>query len=314
MFYLDFEQQYGMRPLRFGLVGTGHWARIAHAPALASTDGIEFTAIWGRSQPAAAELARRCGVSAHHDFDAFLAEVDAVAFAVPPDVQAALALRAAAQGKHLLLEKPVALTAADADAVVTAVESAGVAALVFFTSLFQADVRTWLAEVTATSGWTGGSALWLGSALAPDSPFNTPWRRDKGALWDLAPHLIALLWASLGPVTSVTADAGPGDVTNLVLHHGSGATSALTVTLAAPESAEFSWLHLWGAAGRSTTPRESGDAASALRTALRELAGCAATGQSAHRCDVRFGRDVTLVIAEADGQIAARRSVRGAEQ
>jgi predicted dehydrogenase len=38
-----------MASLRFGLVGTGYWARVAHAPALASTDGIEFTAVWGRN-------------------------------------------------------------------------------------------------------------------------------------------------------------------------------------------------------------------------------------------------------------------------
>ena len=35
------------RPLRFGLVGTGHWARITHAPALASTQGIDFTGLHG---------------------------------------------------------------------------------------------------------------------------------------------------------------------------------------------------------------------------------------------------------------------------
>jgi predicted dehydrogenase len=297
-----------MRSLRFGLVGTGYWARIAHAPALATADGIEFAAVWGRNRRSADDLAREFGVSAHQDFDAFLAGIDAVAFAVPPDVQAALALRAAAAGKHLLLEKPVALTAADADAVVDAVEAGGVAALVFFTSQFQADVRTWLADVAATGGWTGGSALWLGSALSPDSPFNTPWRRDKGGLWDLAPHLIALLWTSLGPVTSVTAEPGHDDVVHLVLHHSAGASSALTVTLAAPESAEFLEVHLWGSAGRSTAPRESGDAIGALRTALTELAECATTGQFAHRCDVRFGRDVTLVIADAERQLTASTS------
>ncbi len=303
-----------MRPLRFGLVGTGYWARTAHAPALATTGGIEFAAIWGRNPTSADDFARAYGLSAHQDFDAFLAEVDAVAFAVPPDVQAALALRAAAQGKHLLLEKPVALTAAEADAVVDAVEAAGVAALVFFTSQFQADVRTWMADVAATGDWTGGSALWLGSALSPDSPFNTPWRRDKGGLWDLAPHLIALLWASLGPVTSVTADAGLDDVVHLVLHHSGGASSVLTVTMAAPESAEVLEVHLWGPAGRSTAPRESGDVIQALRTALTELAGCATARQSAHRCDVRFGRDVTHVIADAERQITARRSLPGAKK
>lgn len=296
-----------MRPLRFGLVGTGHWARIAHAPALRDADGIKFTAIWGRDQRAVGDIASTYGISPHADFDAFLADVDAVAFAVPPDVQSALAIRAAANGKHLLLEKPVALTASDADALVDAVETAAVAALVFFTSQFQADVRAWLADVAKVGGWVGGSALWLGSALSPDSPFNTPWRRDKGGLWDLAPHLIALLWASLGPVTSVTADAGHDDVVHLVLHHSGGASSGLTVTLAAPERAEFLEVSLWGSAGRSAAPRESGDAVAALRTALAELAACASSGRLDHRCDVRFGRDVTLVIADAQAQIAGRR-------
>jgi predicted dehydrogenase len=295
-----------MKSLRFGLIGTGHWARIAHAPALSATDGIEFTAIWGRDQRAVGDIASKYGINPHQDFDAFLADVDAVAFAVPPDVQSALAVRAAMSGKHMLLEKPLALTPADADAVAGAVEAAGVAALVFFTSQFQADVRTWLADVARIGGWVGGSALWLGSALSQDSPFNTPWRRDKGGLWDLTPHLIALLWASLGPVTSVTADAGHDDVAHLVLHH-SGASSVMTVTLAAPEEAEFSELWLWGSAGRSAAPRESGDAVAPLRTALTELAACAASGKLDHPCDVRFGRDVTLVIADAQAQITRRR-------
>ena len=297
-----------VRPLRFGLVGTGYWARIAHAPALSATDGIEFTAIWGRDQRAVGDIAGRYDVRPHADFGAFIADVDAVAFAVPPDVQSVLAVRAAASGKHLLLEKPVALTAADADAVASAVAAAGVAALVFFTSQFQADVRTWLADVARTGGWVGGSALWLGSALSRDSPFNTPWRQEKGGLWDLAPHLIALLWASLGPVTSVTADVGHDDVAHLVLHHSGGASSVLTVTLAAPPKAECVEVSLWGSAGRSAAPRESGDAVAALRTALTELAACARSGRFDHRCDVRFGRDVTLVIADAQAQISARRS------
>lgn len=297
-----------MRPLKFGLVGTGYWARVAHAQALATTEGIEFTAAWGRNPEAASNLARGYGVTAHQDFDAFLAEVDAVAFAVPPDVQSELAMRAARCGKHLLLEKPVALTSADADALVETIDDAGVAALVFFTSQFQADVRYWLADIAARGDWVGGSAVWLGSALMEASPFNTPWRREKGGLWDIAPHLVALLWASLGPVVSVTAEAGQGDVTHLVLHHVGGASSALTVTLAAPEAAEFLDVFLWGPAGRSVAPTEAGDPVMPLRTAVTELAGCARSGELIHPCDVRFGRDVTRVIAEAQRQIGARTS------
>ena len=46
-----------LAPLRFGLIGTGYWARIAHAPALASTEGIELAARLGPG-PAGRGIAR----------------------------------------------------------------------------------------------------------------------------------------------------------------------------------------------------------------------------------------------------------------
>jgi predicted dehydrogenase len=293
------------RALRFGLVGTGHWARITHAPALASTDGVDFAAVWGRNARAAGELAGRYHATPYHDVSEFVANVDAVAFAVPPDVQTPIAIRAARAGRHLLLEKPIAISAVDADALVEAVEQAGVASVVFFTARFQADVRSWLSEVTATGGWAGGCAVWLGSALRAGNPFNTPWRREKGGLWDLAPHLISLLWASLGPVRSVTARAGPADVTHLILDHEPGATSTVTVTLNAPQSAGFADLFLWGEAGRSAAPVETDQPVTPLRTALTELAANARTGQTAHPCDVHFGREVGRVLADAQHQTGA---------
>ena len=64
--------------LRFGLVGTGHWAQITHAPALASTDGIDFAAVWGRNSGAAAELADRYHATPYHDVSEFVANVDAI--------------------------------------------------------------------------------------------------------------------------------------------------------------------------------------------------------------------------------------------
>jgi predicted dehydrogenase len=292
--------------LRFGLVGTGHWARVTHAPALASTEGIEFAAVWGRNPDAAAELAAGYHVKPHQDLAAFLADLDGVAFAVPPDVQAPIATRAARQGKHLLLEKPVAISQAEADEMAGAVGQAGVASVVFFTHRFRPDVRAWLADVTARGGWSGGISTWFGSSLLTSSPFNTPWRRDKGALWDIAPHVISLLWAALGPVTAVTADAGPSDVAHLVLHHQGGASSTVTVTQSGGEAAAGFEAYLWGASGRSIAPVAASDPVAALRTALAELAENARSGRSDHPCDVRFGRDVGRVVAEAQRQIDAR--------
>jgi predicted dehydrogenase len=285
-------------PIRFGLAGTGHWARIVHAPALASTPGVELAAVWGRNPDSAAALAADFDATASQDFDAFLGGVDAVAFAVPPAVQAELAVRAADAGRHLLLEKPVALTDEAADALVRAVAAAGVASVVFFTARFHPDARRWLDEVTHTGGWAGASAIWLGTALSGSSPFDTPWRRDFGGLWDVGPHAVSLLWAILGPVYDVTADAGRGDLRYLVLHHESGATSTATLTLSAPQAASGFRLEVWGDHGLSALPGPA-DAVVALRVAISELAANARSGVTAHPCDVAFGRNVTGVLAAA---------------
>jgi predicted dehydrogenase len=293
--------------MRFGLVGTGHWAQIAHAPALASTPGVELTAVWGRNPGAARSLAAEHGAAAFSDVGAFFGAVDAVAFAVPPHVQAPLAVRAAEAGKHLLLEKPVALSVADADKLVAAVSAAGVASVVFFTLRFNTEIRAWLTDEHARGGWSGGGwsggvAVWLGSALQPGSPFNTPWRRDKGGLWDLGPHVVSMLWACLGPVSSVTAVAGGTDVTHLIFRHESGVSSIASVTLSAPAAAAGTSLFVWGEAGRSVMPATPDDPVDALRVAVLELVAAAESGRP-HPCDVRFGRDVVRVLAEAQAQL-----------
>jgi len=299
--------------MRFGLAGTGYWARIAHAAALASTPGVSLAAVWGRNPDAAGTLAAEHGAAGFSDVGAFLDAVDAVAFAVPPDVQARLAVRAAEAGKHLLLEKPVALSVSDADKLADAADAAGVASVVFFTHQFNTEIRAWLADERARGadgGWSGGVAVWLGAALQPDSPFNTPWRRDKGGLWDLGPHVVAMLWACLGPVTSVTAVAGGTDVTHLVLRHSGGVSSAATVTLSAPPAAAGNNLFVWGEAGRSVMPAMPDDPVDALRVAALELVASAESGRP-HPLDVRFGRDVVRVLADAQAQLEAAPSAEG---
>ena len=203
--------------MKFGLVGTGYWARVTHASAIALTPDATLTAVWGRNPQAAADLAAEHGAvpfTGADSVDAFLDGVDAVAFSVPPDVQAPIAIRAARAGKHLLLEKPVALSAADAAALAAAVDEGGVASIVFFTLRFAGEIRAWLTDENARGGWSGhgwsgGHGEWLGALVSPDNPFNTPWRAEKGGLWDLGPHVLSLLWACLGPITGVTATAGP---------------------------------------------------------------------------------------------------------
>jgi predicted dehydrogenase len=288
--------------VRFGLAGTGYWAQVAHARALTRTDGAELTAVWGRDPGRTAALAGRHGAAAHANFDAFLGAVDAVAFSLPPDVQSDLAVRAAAAGKHLLLEKPVALTVAAADALATAVTAAGVASVVFFTARFQPDIRRWLTDA-AGAGWSGAQVVWLGSAMDDASPFNTQWRQREGGLWDLGPHVLSVLMPVLGPVESVLAGGGPGDVAHLILRHAGGATSTATVTLQAPPGLDGFDLALWGERGRSRMPPLADDPLAALRTAVTELIAAAGSADRSHPCDVRFGAAVTAILAAAGRQI-----------
>jgi predicted dehydrogenase len=285
--------------MRFGLVGTGHWARVTHAPAIVATDGAELVGVWGRRPEAVDTIAAEHGARAYDDFDALLGDVDAVAFSVPPDVQAPLATRAARAGKHLLLDKPIALSSDAGDALADAVAAEGVASIVFFTSRFQPEVREWLADVNLTSDWDGATAHWLGDAFGAGSPFDTPWRHDKGGLWDLGPHVLSILIAALGPVDRVAADAGPRDTANLLLHHASGATSVATVSIEAPAAASVTDLLVWGARGRSWMPAGSLPPEAALGVAVRELLAGAESGQVQHPCDVRLGRDIVAVLAEA---------------
>jgi predicted dehydrogenase len=297
--------------MRFGLVGTGIWATRTHAPALAGAPGCELAAIWGRDATATASLARAHNATGYADFDEFLHQVDVVAFAVPPDVQPALAVRAAQAGKHLLLEKPVALSVADADKVAAAIEEAQVASIVFFTWPFSSEIRSWLTDALARrgpagDGWSGGAAVWLTPTLETDNPFATPWRHQKGALWDLGPHMIAMFSTCLGPITEVTASAGNSDLVHLVLRHESGLMSTVTTTHHAPQAASGLSLFVWGAAGRSVMPVERTgllDYKTALRAAVAELTDGIAGGRLTHPYDVRFGREVTRVLAEAEAQL-----------
>jgi predicted dehydrogenase len=292
--------------MRFGLVGTAYWARVTHAAAIAATPGAELAGVWGRRPEAVRALANEHAARAYDDFDALLRDVDAVVFSVPPHVQAPLATRAAKAGKHLLLEKPIALTREDSDTLTAAVTTAGVASVVFFTSRFQPEVRAWLADVNTAPAWDGATAHWLANAFGEGSPFATPWRREKGGLWDLGPHLLSILIATLGPVDRVSADKGPRDTTNLLLHHSGGATSVSTASIEAPDAASVTDLVIWGARGRSWMPAGSLAPEAALGVALAELLAVAESGQVEHPCDVRLGRDIVTVLAEAEDQLGRR--------
>ncbi|WP_236240455.1 Gfo/Idh/MocA family protein [Streptomyces sp. CC228A] len=294
------------RTPRIGLLGTGPWAARTHAPALAAHPGAEFSGVWGRRPEAAAELAGAYGTRAYDDVDALFAASDAVACALPPDVQAPLAARAAAAGCHLLLDKPVATTPAAARDVALAAEKAGVASVVFCTLRFAQATARWVDEQAAAGGWYLARAHWLGALFSPGATSAyaaSPWRREKGALWDVGPHVLSVLLPVLGDVTELRAAAGPDDTRHLLLRHASGADSTATLSLSAPVAAADAGVTLHGAAGRAVMPYWQ-DAAGAFGAAVDALLESVRTGVP-HACDARFGQRLTELLAEAEAQIPA---------
>ncbi len=299
-----------MTRLRLGLVGTGYWARHVHAAGLAAHPDLDLVGVYGRDREKAAALA--ADVPGEHDavgyddLDALLAEVDAVAFAVPPAVQGALALQAARAGKHLLLEKPIALDLTTADRLADTVEANGLSSVVFFTARFVPAWEDWLAETIAHRP-LGGRADWLSSHAGPDNPYaGSPWRRENGALWDVGPHMLAQLVPALGPVTDIAGARGAGDLVHLVLTHADGATSRMSLTQGMPAGVVRVGVEFYGEGGWWTQPDDERDVAAAYQRAVSELLDNIAAGEVRHRCDVRFGRDVVEILTRCEAVLGSR--------
>ena len=283
--------------MRFGVIGTGYWAREVHAASVASHPDASLVGVLGRDPAKAASVAEAFGAEPYTDLDAMLDAVDAVTFSVPPFVQAELAPRVAEAGRHLLLEKPLAMNVPAADRIVEAVERNGVAALVFFTERFLPSREAWLQALIAEGGCLGADANWLGSLRDPGNPFaDSAWRKTEGALWDVGPHALSVVVPVLGPIAAVVGARGLGDLVHLVLTHESGATSTLHLSLTMPPDATRSGLEFYRADGWHARPDSPFNALGAHRAAVADLVTAASTGQTRHRCDVRFGRDVVAML------------------
>ncbi|MGC8626631.1 MAG: Gfo/Idh/MocA family protein [Acidimicrobiales bacterium] len=302
-----------MSALRFGLLGTGYWALHAHGPALVASPHAELVGVWGRDPFRAAQAARQLGATSYKSPADLFAAVDAVAFALPPDVQASLALEAARAGLHLLLEKPLSLDLRAAEALVKAVDEARVATVVFFTQRFNPASEAWLSEAAQDGPWHSGHLVHYANIFQPGNAFGaSPWRKARGALWDIGPHALSLVLPVMGPVSSVAARRGPvgSDTVHLVLAHGgpSGspaagtpvAVSTVSVSLTVPPAATANMLSLYGEKGVRTRPDNPYSTEDALAGAIHDLSEMVSTGQRAHRCDVRFGLEVVRALAAAE--------------
>ncbi|WP_188990412.1 Gfo/Idh/MocA family protein [Saccharopolyspora thermophila] len=286
--------------LRVGVVGAGPWAHRVHAPGLYAHPATRLAAVWARRPDAAKALAEPHDAAVVDSFDELLDSVDAVAFAVPPAVQAELAPVAARTGRHLVLEKPLAADPDGARAVVDAVEESGVAALLMLTRRFSPEVQDWLAGVRELGGWQGGTGRWLAGGLLAGDYAASQWRQERdGALIDAGPHAIDLLDAALGDIEQVRyAHRSDDDLWQVVFGHATGATSTLSLSLRVPvqpavvEFAVYGEHGLAPLVGRRTAAREC------YAHMLDDLLAMIREGRSDHPCGVRRGLHLQQVLVQ----------------
>ncbi len=115
--------------MRFGILGVSHFAIRRMLPAMRLVPGVQVVAIASRDGGKAAAAAREHGIArAHGSYQELLAdpEVDAVYNPLPNHLHVAWSERAADAGKHVLCEKPIALTAAEARRLLAARDRTGV--------------------------------------------------------------------------------------------------------------------------------------------------------------------------------------------
>jgi UDP-N-acetyl-2-amino-2-deoxyglucuronate dehydrogenase len=275
--------------LRFGFVGAGEIA-VASAEAVRDAEHASLVSVFDVEPALAADLVGRFGGRSAGSLEQLLADpmVDAVYVCVPHHLHREMAVRAAASGKHVLVEKPMGVSVDDAEAIVAACEASGVRCGVAFVvreaPAFAAAHRLVdageIGDVTGfrityrgdkpASYWTGG---WSGRATGD-------WRMHRssaggGVLIMNAIHdLDAIMWITGLEIERVHAasatTSGTGDVEDValaILEASGGALGSVEALAALPggEGPGVRWIdRIHGTDGQILLPTPWGEDEPAL--------------------------------------------------
>jgi predicted dehydrogenase len=199
--------------LRVGLVGAGGIAGL-HLPAYHQhPDRVVLTAVCDVAAEAAQRRAAEAGGAAvYSDFTRFLAEadVDAVDLCTVPDQHASQAITAAAAGKHVLVEKPMACSLDECRAMVAAAEAADVTLMVGQMQRYDPSYRGLRRLIQAGELGTLRAVRLDALQNGPDGMGHVGWifdgqRAGGGVVMSVAVHKLDLMRYLVGEVARVTA-------------------------------------------------------------------------------------------------------------
>ena len=199
-----------MSNVRVGLIGSGNISE-THARAVGAIPGASVVAVYGPTRARAERLAAGFGAHAHDRLDAFLAQggMDMVIVGTPSGLHGEHGAAAAGAGLHVLVEKPLEITTARADALIAAAAGAGVTLGVIFQDRLKRPVEQ--LKTLVESGAIGRPILASARVkwYRPPSYYGeSRWRGSRtldggGALINQAIHTVDVLLWVFGPVARV---------------------------------------------------------------------------------------------------------------
>ena len=250
--------------LRIGLLGLGAIAQVVHLPILTSLEGARLTAVCDVDRSKAKAIGGRLGIERIHASDEAVLtdeELDAVVICTPSHLHESQAIAALEAGKHVLVEKPLALSEAAVHKVLRAAEASGKTLMVAMNNRYRPDTQALkpfveggeLGDIFLTRG------AWLNRKLRVVRP---TWRHRKetaggGAMMDLGVQTVDLaLWVLGFPrVDSVicTMHRGEGmeveDAAAILMRLEGGAALSLTVSWSLVADRDRHYMRLLGTRG-----------------------------------------------------------------
>lgn len=211
--------------LNVGLIGCGRIAQLKHLSILQQLPQVRLTALAEPDPTRAAEArAKAPAATWYADYQTLLKEADvaAVVITLPTALHAEAACAAFQAGKHLYLEKPIAVTVAEADRVLAAWQAAGTVGMTGFSFRFNREYQALRRHIQAgTVGDLIGIRSTFTTAKRPLPAWKAARQSGGGVLLDLASHHIDLLRFLLGEeIATVTATLSSrhSEADNATLH------------------------------------------------------------------------------------------------
>lgn len=239
-----------MSEVKIGIASFAHMHAASYASSVTQIEGASISCIWDEDEERGRTMAQRFGTRYEPSLNEFVSgDMSGVVVTTPNAGHKAVTLAAAAAGKHVLCEKPIATTVSDARAMIDACEKAGVILCTAFPCRFSPAMdrlreivgRGSLGEIVAIAGTNRGSF--------PGGWFVELDKSGGGAVIDHTVHVVDLMrWLLGSDVTNVFAEISSGmhhshfdDCGTLSMEFSNGVFATLDTSWSRPKSFPF-----WG--------------------------------------------------------------------